>query len=92
LRRIRWSPAAADDLEAIYNYLSEHHPSLVQSTIRRLYDGARSLKQFPNRGRAGQKEGTRELVMAPMPYVIVYSVEPQMVHILRLVHASEERP
>jgi toxin ParE1/3/4 len=70
LRRIRWS-AATDDLEAIYNYLREHHPSLVQSTIRRLYDGAHSLKKLPNRGRAGQREGTRELVMAPMPYIIV---------------------
>ena len=72
--------------------MREHHPSLTQSTIRKLYDAARSLKRFPNRGRIGQKEGTRELVMAPMPYLIVYGVEPETVHIFRILHTSEERP
>jgi toxin ParE1/3/4 len=84
--------AAANDLEGIYNYLREHHPSLAESTVGKLYHAARSLKQFPNRGRAGQKEGTRELVMAPLPYTIVYRIEPEMVHILRLIHASQEKP
>jgi len=92
LRRIRWAPAAADDLEAISKYLQENHPPLAHLTIRRLYDGARSLKQFSNRGRIGQKEGTRELVVAPLPYIIVYGVEPLMVHIFRIIHTSMDRP
>ena len=92
MRHIRWAPAAADDLEGILNYLREHHPSLAQSTIRKLYLAARSLKQFSNRGRMGQREGTRELVMTPLPYIIVYGVEPQMVHIFRIIHTSEDWP
>ena len=92
MRRIRWAPAAADDLEGILTYLREHHPSMAQSTIRKLYDAVRSLKQFSERGRNGQLEGTRELVMTPLPYIIVYAVEPQMVHILRIIHTSEDRP
>lgn len=91
MRRIRWAPAAADDLEEIRNYLREHHPSLAQPTIRKLYDVARSLKRFPNRGRIGHKEGIRELIVAPTPYIIVYGVEPEMVHIFRIFHASMER-
>jgi hypothetical protein len=50
------------------------------------------LKQFPNRGRAGQKDGTRELVMIPLPYIIVYGVESDMVYIFRVIHTSEDRP
>jgi toxin ParE1/3/4 len=92
LRRIRWAPAAADDLESIRNYLREHHPSLAQSTIRKLYHAARSLKQFSNRGRLGQLEGTRELVMAPLPYIIVYGVERDIVHVFRVIHTSEDWP
>ena len=53
MRRIRWAPAAADDLQAIRDYLREHHSALAQSTIRKLYDLARSLRQFPHRGRGG---------------------------------------
>jgi toxin ParE1/3/4 len=88
LKRIRWAPAAADDLENIRNYLSEHHPSLVQSTIRKLYDAALSLKRFPNRGRIGHKEGTRELIMAPAPYIIVYCVERDIVQIFRVMRSE----
>jgi addiction module RelE/StbE family toxin len=92
LRRIRWAPAAADDLQGISDYLREHHPSFARPTIQKLYKAARSLKQFPNRGRIGQKDGTRELIMAPLPYIIVYGVEPDMVHIFRVIHASEDWP
>jgi toxin ParE1/3/4 len=92
LRRIRWAPAAAEDLQGIRHYLEEHHPSLTKSTIRKLYDTAKSLKRFPNRGRIGQLESTRELVMAPMPYIIVYGVQPDVVHIYRVIHTSEDWP
>jgi plasmid stabilization system protein ParE len=91
LRRIRWSPAAAADLEGIRLYLYEHHPSYIESTIRTLYDAARSLKQMPHRGRAGRKAGTRELVLNPLPYTNVYGVEPDMVHIFRILHAAKDR-
>lgn len=92
MRRIRWSPAAAADLESISHYLSEHHPSYRAPTIAKLYDAARSLKQMPNRGRIGQTPGTRELSMNPLPYIIMYGVEPDMVHIFRILHAAQDRP
>ena len=60
--------AAADDLEGIANYLYLYHPSFAASTLQRLYDAAKSLKTFPYAGRAGMKSGTRELVLAPLPY------------------------
>ncbi len=79
-----------DDLQAISDYLAEHHPTLRQSTARKLYSAARSLKHFPNRGRLGAIEGTRELPMAPLPYIIVYGVQPDLVYIYRIIHTSEE--
>jgi plasmid stabilization system protein ParE len=84
--------AAADDLEGISNYLYVHHPSFAASTIQRLYNAAKSLKEFPSAGRIGKKGGTRELVLAPLPYIMVYSVDDQSVHILRFLHAAQERP
>ena len=63
--RIRWTLAAADDLEQISSYLGQKHPTYWQSTIRKLYQGIRSLKDFPSRGRVGREEGTRELTFSP---------------------------
>lgn len=91
MRRIRWSPAAAVDLQNIRDYLEAHHPSFMEATVRRLYNAARSLKRMPDRGRLGRNEGTRELVMAPLPYIIVYGVERDLVNIFRILHVAEER-
>jgi addiction module RelE/StbE family toxin len=79
-------------LQGISDYLREHHPSYARPTIQKLYELAHSLKQFPNRGRIGQKDGTRELVIAPLPYIIVYGVETDIVHFFRVFHASEDWP
>jgi plasmid stabilization system protein ParE len=84
--------AAADDLEGISNYLYFHHPSFAASTIQRLYNAAKFLKEFPHAGRAGKKNGTRELVLAPLPYLMVYAVDDQSVHILRFLHTAQDRP
>jgi plasmid stabilization system protein ParE len=83
--------AAADDLESIANYLYLNHPPFAPATLQRLYDSAKSLKTFPYMGRPGMKEGTRELVLAPLPYLLIYSVDDNAIHILRFLHTSRER-
>jgi plasmid stabilization system protein ParE len=69
--RIRWTPAAAADLEESNEYLKNKHPNYWQSTVRRLYQEILGLKDLPNRGRVGREEGTRELVFSPLPYIAV---------------------
>jgi toxin ParE1/3/4 len=90
LRRLRWSLAAAGDLEAVANYLRLNHPPLAVDTIQKLYIAVQSLKKFPFSGRAGRKAGTRELVLAPLPYLLVYSVDETAIHILRFLHTSRD--
>jgi plasmid stabilization system protein ParE len=79
-------------LQSIRDYLREHHPSFTQLTVQKLYAAARSLRQFPNRGRIGQMENTRELVTLPLPYIIVYGVDADSVHVFRVLHGAEDRP
>ena len=57
--RIRWTLAAAEDLQHIWEYLTEHHPELAHSTVVELYESIRALKNSPYRGRPGREEGTR---------------------------------
>jgi plasmid stabilization system protein ParE len=63
--RIRWTPAAAADLQNISDYLRQHHPHYREPTMRNLYDTIRSLRQSPYRGRPGSEGGTREIVSLP---------------------------
>ena len=59
--------------------------------MRTIYRRIRSLKTAPNRGRPGHRSGTRELTLAPLPYVVVYSVNAEAVEILRIYHGAQAR-
>jgi toxin ParE1/3/4 len=88
--RVRWTLPAADDLEGIKDYLVKHYPRFAEPTVRAIYRRIRSLKAAPYRGRPGHRSGTRELPLAPLPYVVVYSVKPDAVEILHIYHGSQE--
>ena len=90
--RVRWTPAAADDFENIANYLFEQTPESAARLIREIYSAPNGLESFPKRGRVGKKEGTRELVLPSLPYVIVYRVISESVYILRVLHGSQDWP
>jgi toxin ParE1/3/4 len=88
---IRWTRAAAEDLEHIKDYLTEHHPEFAQSTVTELYETIRSLKTSPRRGRTGREEGTRELVLSRIPYIVAYRLEEEAVEILHIYHGAQDR-
>ena len=90
--QVRWTPAAADDLENIANYLFEKTPENAARLIREIYRTPAGLKDFPKRGGVGKKEGTRELVMPSLPYIIVYQVRSNTVYIVRVLHGSQDWP
>ena len=89
--RIRWTPAAANDLETIKDYLVKHSPRLAQPTVVELYETIRSLKKFPHSGRLGREAGTRELVFTRLPYIAVYRIRDECVEVLRIYHGAQER-
>ncbi|HJU11152.1 MAG TPA: type II toxin-antitoxin system RelE/ParE family toxin [Candidatus Binataceae bacterium] len=89
--RIRWTRAAAADLERINNYLRDKYPHYRAPTITRIYEAARSLKDLSHRGRPGREEGTRELLFPPLPYILVYRVTEQAIEVLRIYHPAENR-
>jgi toxin ParE1/3/4 len=89
--RIRWTPAAAADLQSISDYLKDHHPHYRDTTLRNLYRAITGLKRSPRRGRPGGEPGTREILFPPMPYVAVYRVGDQAIEVLRIYHAAQDR-
>ena len=89
--RIRCTLAAADDLQQIQDYLSEHEPHLARSTVIAVREAIFSLRKFPHRGRPGALEGTRELLHKRLPYIVAYRVKEDTVEILHIWHPSQER-
>jgi plasmid stabilization system protein ParE len=59
--------------------------------IQRIYLAAKSLTRFPFKGRAARSGHLRELILTPMPYLIVYEVSDSHIHLLRIFHAAQDR-
>src|SRR5687767_13459884 len=55
---------------------------------RTIYDAVQSLRALPYRGRHGRLENTRELVIPPLPYIVVYEVSESRLVILNVLHYS----
>lgn len=89
--RIRRPPAAAADLQGIYDYLKEHEPHLARPTVIQIRKSARSLKKFPQRGRKGREEDTRELLHRRLPHIVTYRVKDATVEILHIWHPAQAR-
>lgn len=70
--RVLWTTDAADDLERICDYIAASSPDTAQRVASLIVEGIESLESFPNRGRIGRAEGTRELIFATLPFVAVY--------------------
>ena len=90
--RIVWTPAAAADLEQISDFLFEQNAATAVRLVRQIYSAASTLKRFPNKGRPRKKEGTRELVLQRLPWVIIYDASGQIVRITRVLHGAQRWP
>jgi toxin ParE1/3/4 len=90
--QLRWSPAATEDLFRIIEYIRQENPAAAQRIAKTIYDSTGSLKSFPNKGRTGRVEGTRELPLPPLPFVVVYRVLKDIVQIANVVHGAQKWP
>ena len=59
---------------------------------RRIREGVAHLRRHPELGRPGRITGTRELVVAGLPYLVVYRVNDSTVEVLRVLHDAQEWP
>jgi toxin ParE1/3/4 len=89
---LRWLPEAERNFTSQIDYVADRNVSaairmgdLIEAAVSRLSD-------FPESGRIGRVAGTRELVVTGTPYVVVYSVLPDAVLILCILHGRQMWP
>lgn len=90
--QVRWSPTAAEDLSRIFEYIRQENPSAAERVVRTIFESAGSLASFPNRGKTGRVEGTRELPLPSLPFVVVYRVLERAVEIANVIHGAQRWP
>jgi toxin ParE1/3/4 len=90
--RLEWSVFAIEDRDAIFDYIEEDSPRAAVVVDNRIRTQVRQLLQFPETGRPGRIEGTRELVIRRTPYIAAYRITGDTVRILRVLHGAQLWP
>jgi len=89
---LEWSVFAVADREAIFEYIEADSPRAAIAVDDRVRECVEGLAQFPELGRLGRVEGTRELVVSGTPYIAAYRIVNDLVRILRVLHGAQQWP
>jgi len=90
--RIRYTPNARDNITEIREYIAHENPQAARRVVTHIRQQTLTLINYPNAGRQGRWEGTRELVITPYPYIVAYRLVSDEVQILAVVHTSRRWP
>ncbi len=91
-KSIKWLRKALKSLEQAYDYIAEEDADAAIGAVLKIQVATEQLAEFPEMGRAGRVEGTRELVISNSPYIVIYRVKGKTVEILRVLHSSKRYP
>jgi toxin ParE1/3/4 len=90
--KVRWTRLALEDLDQARDYITARSPSSAHAMIDRIESALRALREYPQMGRPGRVEGTRELVVPDTPFVIPYRFSRKFIEILAVIHGRRRWP
>jgi addiction module RelE/StbE family toxin len=90
--KLEWSILAQADRDAIFDCIEADSPQAAIVVDERIREHVGSLVRFPELGRPGRIDGTRELVISRTPYLAAYRIRGNTVRILRVLHGSRRWP
>jgi toxin ParE1/3/4 len=89
MAQVRWTPQAADDLEAVCLFIARDSPRLAAAFADRVLRATDRLESFPRSGRIVPElgiENIKEILVAG--YRVIYRVRDDAVHLLAVHHGA----
>ena len=89
MAEVRWTAQAADDLEAIADFIKQDSPHYATLFVMNVLRAAERLGSFPKSGRMvpeANDPAIREIILGN--YRIVYRVKQELVDILTVYHGA----
>jgi addiction module RelE/StbE family toxin len=90
--QLEWSIFAEADREAIFDYIEADSPQAAITVDDRIREQTEGLMKFPELGRPGRVDGTRELVIQRTPYIAAYRIAGNTIRVLRVLHGAQIWP
>jgi plasmid stabilization system protein ParE len=89
MAQVRWTPQAADDLEAICLFIARDSAQLAATFADRVLRATGRLASYPRSGRTVAElgiENIREIVVGS--YRVIYRIRQDEVHLLTVHHGA----
>ncbi|MCK6076717.1 type II toxin-antitoxin system RelE/ParE family toxin [Paenibacillus silvae] len=93
--KIIYSPAAVDDLDEIFSYISHENASAAENMLQKLDNSIGNLADFPNMGSVLQEDeyslisrGYRFITAEP--YLVFYRLLGETIVIHRILHGRRD--
>ncbi|WP_031478914.1 type II toxin-antitoxin system RelE/ParE family toxin [Maridesulfovibrio frigidus] len=82
----KWTKPAQQDLISQLEYIQQENPDIISRIAAQIKKATSALDSFPQLGRDGSVEGTKELIIPNLPFICVYRWHNDQVEILRFLH------
>lgn len=90
--RLVWAQYALEDRREIYDHIEADDPRAAALVDTRIAEAVTRLIEFPESGRPGRVEATRELVVGRTSCIVAYRIMGETVRILRVLHGAQLWP
>lgn len=89
--RVRWSPLAIRRAYEAAAFIAQDNPAAAERWTRGLFDAARTVSRFPQRGRVVPEIGRPEIrEIFFRGYRLVYRISPRRVDVLTVRHGKRQ--
>jgi toxin ParE1/3/4 len=92
--KVRFTVDALLQIGSIHAYIDEHNPVAAKRVIFRIRAAAEQRGDHPRMGRVGAATGTREWVVAGLPYIVAHEIDERTgeIVILGIYNGARLRP
>jgi addiction module RelE/StbE family toxin len=89
--RVEWSKGAERNLDSIEAYIARDNPAAAAKTVVKIVRRTfAQLSRHPASGKPGRINGTREIIFPEIPYIVIYTVQGEIIFILRVFHTAQD--
>ena len=92
--KVRWTDSAAINWEQTFDYIAQENFSAAIRIAESIIDLTELLAVHPFAGRPGRTSGTREMIVAKSPFIMVYGVDSpeEIIWIYAIYHGRRRWP
>ena len=89
--KLRYTATALTHLDEIGVHIRRDNPRTANRVFHKIRSTIETLAAFPLLGHGGHVDGTLEFVVPGLPYVVVYRLTEDEVHMLAVLHGARKR-